>query len=72
MKALGLGWRGLAFRDIEVDARRRAASPCSPFTARRSSARGPSRSGRRRSSITHGRDIAAAVVALLTRARPTP
>jgi len=67
MKALGLGWRGLAFRDIEVgrDAR---GKPLLAFHGR----------ARERASaldvlstevtITHGRDIAAAVVALLTRA----
>jgi holo-[acyl-carrier protein] synthase len=65
MKALGLGWRGLAFRDIEVSRDARGK----PTLAFHGSARRRAESLRVRSaevSITHGRDIAAAVVALLT------
>jgi holo-[acyl-carrier protein] synthase len=66
MKALGLGWRGLAFRDIEVT-RDVHGKPLLAFHGR---ALERSRALDVRSaevSITHGRDIAAAVVALLTR-----
>jgi len=66
MKALGLGWRGLAFRDIEVT-RDVHGKPLLAFYGR---ALERSRALDVRSaevSITHGRDIAAAVVALLTR-----
>jgi holo-[acyl-carrier protein] synthase len=67
MKALGLGWRGLAFRDIEVgrDARGK------PLLAFHGAARRRAEALRVRAaevSITHGRDIAAAVVVLLTEA----
>ena len=69
MKALGLGWRGLAFRDIEVgrDAHGK------PLLAFHGKALERSRALDVLSaevSITHGRDIAAAVVALLTRPSP--
>jgi holo-[acyl-carrier protein] synthase len=69
MKALGLGWRGLAFRDIEVgrDAHGK------PLIAFHGKALERSRALDVLSaevSITHGRDIAAAVVALLTRPSP--
>lgn len=65
MKALGLGWRGLAFRDIEVgrDARGK------PLLAFHGAAQRRAEALRVRAAevtITHGRDIAAAVVALLT------
>ena len=65
MKALGLGWRGLAFRDIEVgrDARGK------PRLSFHGKALDRARALHVRSSevsITHGRDIAAAVVALVT------
>ena len=65
MKALGLGWRGLAFRDIEVgrDARGK------PLLSFHGKALDRARALNVRScevTITHGRDIAAAVVALLT------
>lgn len=65
MKALGLGWRGLAFRDIEVgrDARGK------PQIAFHGKALVRARSLKvtvAEVTITHGRDIAAAVVALLT------
>ena len=69
MKALGLGWRGLAFRDIEItrDAHGK------PLIAFHGKALERSRTLDVLSaevSITHGRDIAAAVVALLTRPSP--
>jgi holo-[acyl-carrier protein] synthase len=65
MKALGLGWRGLAFRDIEVTRDVHGK----PLIAFHGKALERSRVLDVRSaevSITHGRDIAAAVVALLT------
>lgn len=72
MKALGLGWRGLAFRDIEIGRDERGK----PLIAFHGNALARARSLEVQSaevSITHGRDIAAAVVALLTRpARPLP
>ena len=66
MKALGTGWRGLGFRDIEIgrDARGK------PQIAFHGKALVRARSLKVQSaevSITHGRDIAAAVVALLTK-----
>jgi holo-[acyl-carrier protein] synthase len=66
MKALGLGWRGLAFRDIEVTRDVHGK----PQLVLHGKALARSRALDVRSaevSITHGRDIAAAVVALLTR-----
>ena len=70
MKALGLGWRGLAFRDIEIGRDERGK----PLIAFHGNALARARSLEVLSAevtITHGRDIAAAVVALLTRpARP--
>ncbi len=69
MKALGLGWRGLAFRDIEVGRDPRGQAARRPFTARRSCARARSKVLSAEVTITHGRDIAAAVVALLTSGR---
>jgi holo-[acyl-carrier protein] synthase len=66
MKALGLGWRGLAFRDIEVTRDVHGK----PLLVLHGKALERSRALDVRSaevSITHGRDIAAAVVALLTR-----
>lgn len=70
MKALGLGWRGLAFRDIEIGRDERGK----PLLAFHGNALARARSLEVLSaevSITHGRDIAAAVVALLTKA-PAP
>jgi holo-[acyl-carrier protein] synthase len=67
MKALGLGWRGLAFRDIEVGRDPRGK----PLLAFHGAARRRAEELRVRAAevtITHGRDIAAAVVALLTEA----
>jgi holo-[acyl-carrier protein] synthase len=69
MKALGLGWRGLAFRDIEIGRDERGK----PLVAFHGKALARARSLEVLSaevSITHGRDIAAAVVALLTRPSP--
>ena len=68
MKALGLGWRGLAFRDIEVGRDPRGK----PLLAFHGKALIRAQSLEVLSSevtITHGRDIAAAVVALVT---PSP
>jgi holo-[acyl-carrier protein] synthase len=68
MKALGLGWRGLAFRDIEVGRDPRGK----PLLTFHGKALDRARSLEVVSSevtITHGRDIAAAVVALVTSAR---
>ena len=65
MKALGLGWRGLAFRDIEVGRDERGK----PLVTFHGAARRRAEALRVRSAevtITHGREIAAAVVALLT------
>jgi holo-[acyl-carrier protein] synthase len=67
MKALGLGWRGLAFRDIEVGRDERGK----PLLAFHGAARRRADALRVRAAevtITHGRDVAAAVVALLTEA----
>ena len=72
MKALGLGWRGLAFRDIEVGRDPRGK----PLLRFHGTALARARSLDVLSAevtITHGRDIAAAVVALLTKpASPVP
>ena len=65
MKALGLGWRGLAFRDIEVGHDPRGK----PLLALHGRALARARSLDVQSAevtITHGRNIAAAVVALVT------
>jgi holo-[acyl-carrier protein] synthase len=65
MKALGTGWHGLGFRDIEVgrDAR---GKPLLAFHGRALERARSLRVVSAEVSITHGRDIAAAVVALLT------
>ena len=65
MKALGTGWRGLAFRDIEVgrDAR---GKPLLSFHGRALERARSLRVVSAEVTITHGRDIAGAVVALLT------
>lgn len=70
MKALGLGWRGLAFRDIEVgrDERGKPRLALHGGALERARALGVLQT---EVSITHGRDIAAAVVALVT-AGPEP
>ena len=65
MKALGLGWRGLAFRDIEIGRDERGK----PLVAFHGKALVRARSLKTIAaevSITHGRDIAAAVVAVVT------
>ena len=65
MKALGLGWRGLAFRDIEVGRDPRGK----PILAFHGKALDRARALEVLSAevtITHGRDIAVAVVALVT------
>lgn len=65
MKALGLGWHGLAFRDIEVGRDPRGK----PLLSFHGKALIRARSLKVLSAevtITHGKDIAAAVVALLT------
>ncbi len=70
MKALGLGWRGLAFREIEIGRDERGK----PLLAFHGKALARARALEVQSAevtITHGRDIAAAVVALLTKA-PAP
>jgi holo-[acyl-carrier protein] synthase len=70
MKALGTGWRGVAFRDIEVgrDAR---GKPLLRFHARALDRAASLEVVRGEVSITHGRDVAAAVVVLVT-GRPDP
>ena len=65
MKALGTGWRGLGFRDIEVGRDPRGK----PVLTLHGSALARARELHVSSmevSITHARDLAAAVVALLT------
>ena len=67
MKALGLGWRGLAFRDIEI----RRDSHGKPLVVFHGKALVRARSLKMLTAevtITHGRDIAAAVVAIVTSA----
>ncbi len=66
MKALGLGWRGLAFRDIEVG-RDPRGKPLLAFHGKALERAGALEVLSAEVTITHGRDIAAAVVALLTR-----
>ena len=65
MKALGTGWRGIAFHDIEVgrDAR---GKPLLSFHGRALDRARALRVVSAEVTITHGRDIAAAVVALVT------
>lgn len=65
MKALGLGWRGLAFRDIEVG-RDPRGKPLLAFHGKALERARVLDVRQAEVSITHGRDIAAAVVALLT------
>ena len=69
MKALGLGWRGLAFRDIEVG-RDPQGKPLIAFHGKALERSRALEVLSAEVSITHGRDIAAAVVALLTRPSP--
>jgi holo-[acyl-carrier protein] synthase len=65
MKALGLGWRGLAFRDIEIgrDGTGKPRLELHGGALERARSLGVLQA---EVSITHGRDIAAAVVALVT------
>jgi holo-[acyl-carrier protein] synthase len=65
MKALGTGWRGIAFHEIEVgrDAR---GKPLLSFHGRALDRARALRVVSAEVTITHGRDIAAAVVALVT------
>jgi holo-[acyl-carrier protein] synthase len=65
MKALGLGWRGIAFRDIEVG-RDLRGKPLVAFHGRALDRARALEVVSSEVSITHGREIAAAVVALLT------
>lgn len=65
MKALGLGWRGLAFREIEVG-REPSGKPRLAFHGRAEQRARALRVRLAEVSITHGRDVAAAVVALVT------
>jgi holo-[acyl-carrier protein] synthase len=69
MKALGTGWRGVAFREIEIgrDAR---GKPVLSFHGRALERARALRVLSAELSITHARDMAAAVVALLTDAAP--
>ncbi len=69
MKALGLGWRGLAFRDIEIgrDAHGKPRITFHDGALERSRVLDVLSA---EVTITHGRDIAAAVVALVTRPSP--
>ena len=69
MKALGLGWRGLAFRDIEVG-RDPRGKPLVAFHGRALARAQALDVLSAEVTITHGRDIAAAVVALITSGRP--
>ena len=65
MKALGTGWRGLAFRDIEIG-RDTRGKPLLSFHGRALDRARTLRVVSAEVTITHGRDIAAAVVALVT------
>jgi holo-[acyl-carrier protein] synthase len=65
MKALGTGWRGIAFRDIEVG-RDVRGKPLLSFHGRALDRARALRVVSAEVTITHGRDIAAAVVALVT------
>jgi holo-[acyl-carrier protein] synthase len=66
MKALGTGWRGLAFRDIEIG-RDPRGKPILSFHGKALVRARLLKVLSAEVTITHGRDIAAAVVALLTR-----
>jgi len=65
MKALGTGWRGLAFRDIEVG-RGPRGKPVLSFHGRALVRARELRVASAEVSITHTRTMAAAVVALVT------
>jgi len=63
MKALGTGWRGLAFREIEVG-RDRRGKPLLAFHGRALERAHELRVAQAEVSITHTKSVAAAVVAL--------
>jgi holo-[acyl-carrier protein] synthase len=65
MKALGTGWRGLAFRDIEVG-RDPRGKPVLSFHGRALARARELRVADAEVSITHTKTVAAAVVALTT------
>ena len=65
MKALGTGWRGLAFRDIEVG-RDPRGKPVLSFHGRALARAEALRVVEAEVSITHTKAVAAAVVALTT------
>jgi holo-[acyl-carrier protein] synthase len=65
MKALGTGWRGLAFKDVEVG-RDPRGKPTLSFHGRALDRSRELRVATTEVSITHTRTMAAAVVALLT------
>ena len=65
MKALGTGWRGLAFRDIEVG-RDPRGKPVLSFHGRALVRAEKLRVVEAEVSITHTKTVAAAVVALTT------
>ncbi len=69
MKALGTGWRGVAFREIEIG-RDPRGKPQLSFHGRALERAHALRVVSAELSITHARDMAAAVVALLTDASP--
>jgi holo-[acyl-carrier protein] synthase len=68
MKALGLGWRGLSFHDIEVS-RDPQGKPLVSFHGKALVRARSLKVLAAEVTITHGKDIAAAVVALLTSGR---
>lgn len=65
MKALGTGWRGLAFREIEVG-RDHRGKPLLAFHGRALERARELRVAQAEVSITHTKTVAAAVVALTT------
>ena len=65
MKALGTGWRGLAFKDVEVG-RDPRGKPTLSFHGRALDRSRELRVASTEVSITHTRTLAAAVVALVT------
>jgi holo-[acyl-carrier protein] synthase len=67
MKALGTGWRGVAFREIEVG-RDGSGKPILSFHGRALERARALRVVSAEVSITHARELAAAVVALVTAA----
>lgn len=69
MKALGTGWRGVAFREIEVG-RDVSGKPLLVFHGRALERARALRVLSAEVSITHARDMAAAVVALVTASAP--